>query len=71
MEKGGLTAALASEGMQQTSRVYWEDEMLIGLMGQVRRRWTPRGMKLRQRVTFGQVWRYLALAVDVLRGEEG
>jgi hypothetical protein len=26
-------------------------------------------MKLRQRVAFGRVWRYLALAVDVVRGE--
>src|SRR5689334_3828676 len=38
--------------------------MRIGLLGQVRRRWTPRGVKLRQRVAFGRVWRYLVLAVD-------
>jgi hypothetical protein len=42
--------------------------MRIGLLGQVRRRWTPRGVKLRQRVQFGRVWRYLALAVDGVRG---
>lgn len=42
--------------------------MRLGLLGQVRRRWSPRGMKLRQRVQFGRVWRYLALAVDGLRG---
>ena len=42
--------------------------MRIGLMGQVRRRWAPRGVKLRQRVAFGRVWRYLALAIDVVRG---
>jgi transposase len=43
--------------------------MRVGLMGQVRRRWTPRGVKLRQRVAFGRVWRYLVLAVDGIRGE--
>ncbi len=42
--------------------------MRIGLMGQVRRRWAPRGVKLRGRIAFGRVWRYLALAVDVVRG---
>jgi hypothetical protein len=42
--------------------------MRIGLLGQVRRRWTPRGVKLRQRVAFGRVWCYLSLAVDVVRG---
>jgi transposase len=42
--------------------------MRVGLLGQVRRRWTPRGIKLRQRVQFGRVWRYLALAVDGRQG---
>lgn len=42
--------------------------MRVGLLGQVRRRWTPRGVKLRQRVQFGRVWRYLALAVDGRQG---
>jgi hypothetical protein len=68
VEKGGLTAALQAEGVSQDTTVYWGDEMRIGLLGQVRRRWTPRGVKLRQRVQFGRVWRYLALAVDALHG---
>lgn len=68
MEKGGLTAALTAKGVHQRSRLYWADEMRIGLLGQVRRRWAPRGVKLRQRIAFGRVWRYLALAVDVVRG---
>ena len=68
MEKGGLTEALAKQGVQQTSKLYWVDEMRIGLLGQVRRRWAPRGVKLRGRIAFGRVWRYLALAVDVIRG---
>lgn len=42
--------------------------MRIGLLGQVRRRWTPRGVKLRPRIAFGRVWRYLVLAVDGIRG---
>jgi len=39
------------------------DEMRIGLHGQGRRRWTPRGFKLRQKVELEYVWRYLVLAV--------
>ena len=38
--------------------------MRVGLLGQVRRRWSPCGVKLRQRVACGGVWRYLALVVD-------
>lgn len=68
MEKGGLTAALSAQGVSQRTRLFWGDEMRLGLLGQVRRRWTPRGVKIRQRVQFGRVWRYLALAVDGLAG---
>jgi hypothetical protein len=38
--------------------------MRLGLHGQVRRRWAPRGIKLRQRVEVKYQWRYLALAVS-------
>jgi hypothetical protein len=44
------------------------DEMRVGLCGQVRRVWAPRGVKVRQRVQLRREWRYLALAVDGLRG---
>jgi transposase len=44
--------------------VAWSDEMRLGLHGQVRRRWAPRGIKLRQRVEVKYQWRYLALAVS-------
>jgi transposase len=64
VEKGGLTGALTARGVTRATALYWGDEMRVGLLGQVRRRWTPRGYKLRQRVQFGRVWRYLALAVD-------
>lgn len=45
--------------------VAWAAEMRLGLHGQVRRRWTPRGVKLRLKVEIRYVWRYLALAVDL------
>ena len=38
--------------------------MRLGLHGQVRRRWAPRGIKLRQRVEVKYQWRYLVLAVS-------
>jgi DDE superfamily endonuclease len=44
------------------------DELRVGLGGQVRRVWAPRGVKVRQRVQMQREWRYLALAVDGLRG---
>ena len=68
MEKGGLAAALAAQRLSQATQLYWGDEMRMGLLGQVRRRWSPRGMKVRQRVAFGRVWSYLALVVDGIRG---
>ena len=45
------------------------DEMRVGLIGQVRRRWSPRGVKLRQRVQMKRESRYLALAVDGVQGK--
>ena len=42
--------------------------MRLGLHGQVRRRWAPRGIKLRQRVEVKYQWRYLALAVSAAGG---
>ena len=46
----------------------WADEMRLGLHGRVRRVWAPRGVKVRQRVQLRYEWRYLALAVDGVRG---
>ena len=42
--------------------------MRVGLCGQVRRVWAPRGVKVRQRVQMTREWRSLALAVDGRRG---
>jgi len=54
--------------MIQETRLGFADEMRVGLIGQVRRIWAPRGLKVRQRLQMDRVWRYLALAVDVRRG---
>jgi hypothetical protein len=52
---------------QQTALTFG-DEMRVGLCGQVRRVWAPRGVKVRQRVQMQREWRSLALAVDGRRG---
>ncbi len=54
--------------MSQQTALAFGDEMRVGLCGQVRRVWAPRGVKVRQRVQMKREWRYLALAVDGLRG---
>ena len=54
--------------MTQQTALAFGDEMRVGLCGQVRRGWAPRGVKVRQRVQMRRAWRYLALAVDGLRG---
>lgn len=43
--------------------------MRLGLHGQVRRVWAARGIKVRQRRQIVYRWKYLALAVDGVRGE--
>jgi DDE superfamily endonuclease len=52
----------------QATGLAFGDEMRVGLMGQVRKVWAPRGVKVRQRVQLERKWRYLALAVDGRRG---
>ncbi len=42
--------------------------MRVGLYGQVRRVWAPRGVKVTQSVQIERKWAYLALAVDVHTG---
>jgi hypothetical protein len=43
--------------------VAWNDEMRVGLQGQVRRVWAPRGVKVKQAVEREYQWRYLSLSV--------
>lgn len=59
-----LTNALRAVGMRVGDAVTWAEEMRLGLHGRVRRRWTPRGVKLRQPVAIRSVWRSLAVAVE-------
>jgi transposase len=69
VEKGGLVAALIQAGVKLSPGVWWSDEMRLGLLGQVRRVWGIRGVKIRQKVELKYEWRYLSLAVDVIQGQ--
>jgi hypothetical protein len=69
LEKGGFTAQLQEAGCTDVATLYWSDEMRIGLMGQVRQIWAPRGIKVRQAVEYQREWAYLDLAVNGLAGK--
>jgi hypothetical protein len=60
---------LKAQGVRAGQRVVFVDEMRVGLIGQVRRRWAVRGVRLCQRVERSSKWRYLQVAVDPLSGE--
>ena len=57
------------QGVRLGQRVVFVDAMQVGLIGQVRRRWTARGVKGRWRVSRRYVWRYLQGAVDLWTGQ--
>ena len=44
LEKGGLKARLKAAGLQAGQGIVWGDEMRVGLRGQVRQVWAPRGV---------------------------
>jgi len=69
LEKGGLRAGLVESGCREMAGLYWGDEMRVGLMGQVRRVWAPRGVKVVQLVEYRREWAYLNLAVNGLTGQ--
>ena len=69
MEKGGLSAQLTAIGCTDSDGLYWGDEMRVGLIGQVRRVWAPRGVKVVQVVAYQRVWAYLNLAVYGVTGQ--
>ena len=48
--------------------MYWADEMRVGLIGQTRRVWAPRGVKIEQAVEYAYEWAYLNLSVNGLEG---
>ena len=41
----GFREALTAQGVRVGQRVVFVDELRVGLIGQVRRRWTARGVK--------------------------
>jgi transposase len=69
LEKGGLSAKLSATGCTESAGLYWGDEMRVGLIGQVRRVWAPRGVKVVQVVAYQRVWAYLNLAVNGVTGQ--
>lgn len=69
MEKGGLRSALDAVGSPAVDGLFWGDEMRVGLIGQVRKIWAPRGVKVVQIFEYQHVWAYLNLAVNGLTGE--
>lgn len=54
--------------MEDASGIVWQDEMRVGLIGQVRRVWAPKGEKIRQAVEVIYEWVYLNLAVNGVEG---
>lgn len=69
MEKGGLSAELEEAGCTDVVGLYWGDEMRVGLIGQMRRVWAPRGVKVEQVLEYQREWAYLNLAVNGLTGQ--
>jgi transposase len=69
LEKRGLTAHLQQADMSESQGIYWSDEMRVGLIGQVRRVWASRGVKVVQKVEYKYDYSYLNLAVNGLSGE--
>ena len=69
MEKRGLREKLEDVNCESVEGLYWGDEMRVGLIGQVRRVWAPRGVKVEQLVEYKYEWEYLNLAVNGLTGQ--
>ena len=69
MEKRGLTTELREHDCEDAQGLFWGDEMRVGLLGQVRRVWVPRGFKVEQDVEVKYDWEYLNLIVNGLTGE--
>jgi hypothetical protein len=69
LEKGGLKKKLAASKVADKAGVFWADEMRVGLIGETRRVWAPRGVKVVQEREYEHVWTYLNLAVNGLSGD--
>ena len=68
MAKGGLRDALVAAGLTRERIIGHADEIQVGLLGQVRRRWGRCGVRLRQRIQRRRKYRSLFLAVAVRTG---
>ena len=68
MEKKGLNASLHDAGCADGESLFWSDEMRLGLIGQLRRVWASRGVKVVQRLEYKYQWAYLNLAVNGVTG---
>ena len=60
---------MTAQRVRVGQRVVFVDELRVGLIGQARRRWKGRGVRLCPRVERSSKWRYLQVAVDPLSGE--
>lgn len=60
---------LEASGVADKAGVFWADEMRVGLIGENRRVWAPRGLKVEQEREYIYEWGYLNLAVNGLSGE--
>lgn len=69
MEKRGLTAQVVEAGCRDIGGLVWGDEMRVGLIGQVRQVWAPRGVKVTQVVEYVREWAYLNLGVNGVTGQ--
>lgn len=54
--------------MTADAALTWADEMRLGLRDVVRQVWAPCGVKVVQPLALIYIWRYLALAINGLRG---
>jgi hypothetical protein len=68
VERGGLGAALTTAGLTCGQGIGWADEIQVGLLGQVRRRWGRCGVRIRQRIQRRRTYRSLFVAVEVRTG---
>ena len=68
MARGGFAEALAAAGLTRDRVIGHADEIRVGLLGQVRRRWGRCGVRIRRRVQRKRGYRSLFLAVDVRTG---
>jgi hypothetical protein len=64
-----LSQTLTHLGQSASSIVVFADEMRIGLHSQLKRRWFPRGVKLRQKQAMRFVWKWLNLCVEAGTGK--